>query len=128
MKTLTTILNPRNSFRLALLAVVLCSMGTVLLLHAAPAQSVTLTVVNNSTREIRYLYLSPADNDNWGADQLDDSAISPGATRTLSISWDQSTIKLVGEDQDGCFLSATLNVASNIQWTINSDAPLNCGN
>lgn len=126
MKTLSTILNLRNTLRLALLAVVLCSMGTVLL-HAAPAQNVTLTVVNNSGKDIRYLYLSPADNDNWGTDQLNNSAISAGATRTLNISWDQSSIKLVGEDPDGCFLSTTLTVASSIEWTISSDAPRNCG-
>lgn len=127
MKMLTTILNPRNGLRLALLAAVLCCMGTVLL-HAAPAQNVTLTVVNNSTREIRFLYLSPADNDNWGVDLLNDSAISAGATRTLSTTWDQSTVKLIGEDQDGCFLSTTVNVTSNIQWTITNDASPNCGN
>ena len=123
-----TILNLRNSIRLALMATLICSMGTVYLLYAAPAQSVTLTVVNNSSREIRYLYLSPADNDNWGTDQLNESAISPGATRTLNITWDQASVKLVGEDQDGCFLSTTKSVTSNIEWTIASDAPRNCGN
>lgn len=127
MKILNAILNTRNGLRLALLAAVVCSMGTVLL-YAAPAQSVTLTVVNNSTKEIRFLYLSPADNDNWGTDQLNDSAISAGATRTLNITWDQAAVKLVGEDQDGCFLNTTVNVASNIEWTITNDAPLNCGN
>lgn len=128
MKILNTILTAGSGLRLALLAVVLFSMGTMLLLHAAPSQSVTLTVVNNSNRDIRALYLSPVDNDNWGADQLNESAISPGATRTLNITWDQAAVKLVGEDQDGCFLSTTLNVASNIEWTIASDAPRNCGN
>jgi hypothetical protein len=110
-----------------MLAAVLCSMGTVLL-YAAPAQSVTLTVVNNSSKEIRFLYLSPAENDNWGVDQLNDSAIGAGASRTLSITWDQAAVKLVGEDQDGCFLSTTVNVSSNIEWTITNDAPANCGN
>ncbi len=128
MKRRTTFLNLGNGIRLMLLAAVLCSMGTMFLLHAAPAQSVTLTVVNNSTREIRSLYLSPVDNDNWGTDQLDESAISPGATRTLNVTWDQASVKLVGEDKDGCFLTTTLNVSSSIQWTITNDAPLNCGN
>lgn len=127
MKILNTILNLRNSVRLALMVTLICSMGTVLL-YAAPAQSVTLTVVNNSPRDIRYLYLSPTDNDNWGADQLNESVISPGATRTLSITWEQAAVKLVGEDQDGCFLSTTKSVTSNIEWTIASDAPRNCGN
>jgi hypothetical protein len=128
MKTLNTILNIRNGMRVALIATLICSMGALFLLYAAPSQSVTLKVVNDSTREIRYLYLSPADNDNWGSDQLNESAISPGGTRTINFSWEQSSVKLVGEDQDGCFLSATLNVGSNIQWTITNDAPLNCGN
>jgi hypothetical protein len=126
MKILNTILNLRNGVRLALVVILVSSMGTVLL-YAAPAQSVTLTVVNNSTRDIRYLYLSATDNDNWGADQLNESAISPGATRTLNITWEQASIKLVGEDQDGCFLSTTVNVSSNIEWTIANDAPRNCG-
>jgi len=128
MKTQNTILNLRNTFRLALMVTLICSMGTVFLLYAAPAQTVTLTIVNNSSREIRALYLSPAENDNWGADQLNESAISPGATRTLNITWEQSSVKLVGEDQDGCFLSTTKSVTSNIEWTIASDAPRNCGN
>lgn len=128
MKTLNTILNAKNGIRLALITAVICSMGTVFLLFAAPAQNVTLTVVNNSSREIRFLYLSPAENDNWGADLLNESSISPGATRTLNITWDQASVKLVGEDHDGCFLSTTMNVSSSIQWTITSDAPLNCGN
>src|ERR1044072_9149280 len=37
----------------------------------ASALTLTITVNNNSSREIRHLYLSPANNDNWGPDQLD---------------------------------------------------------
>ncbi len=128
MKIQSTFLNLGNCIRLAMLVAVLCSLGTVFLLHAAPAQSVSLTIVNNSTRDIRALYLSPAENDNWGTDQLNESAISPGATRTLNITWEQASVKLVGEDQDGCFLTTTVNVSSSIQWTIANDAPRNCGN
>lgn len=128
MKILNTVLNPRNSFRLAMLAVVLGTMGTVIGLYAAPLQSVSITVVNNSARKITHLYLSPAENDNWGSDQLNDSAISVGATRTLNVTWEQPTVKLVGEDQDGCFLTTTVDATSGIQWTITNDTPRNCGN
>ena len=128
MKTLNTILNLKTALRLALMVALIGSLGTTFLLYAAPAQSVTLTVVNNSSRDIRYLYLSPADNDNWGADQLNESVISPGGTRTLNITWEQAAIKLVVEDQDGCFLSTTKSVTSNMEWTIASDAQRNCGN
>lgn len=128
MKSLATILTARNGLRLALLVVVICSMATAFLLYASPAQRVTLTVVNKSATEIRYLYLSSADNDNWGVDQLNDSAIAAGASRTLDITWEQPAVKLIGEDVDGCFFSATMKVASNIEWAITNDAQPNCGN
>ena len=126
MKILTAILNTRNSLRMTMLAAVLGS--TMIALYAAPRQSVSITVVNNSSKEISHLYLSPAENDNWGSDQLNDSAIGAGATRTLNVSWEQSTVKLVGEDQDGCFMTATVDATSGIQWTITNDTPRNCGN
>jgi hypothetical protein len=97
-------------------------------LSGASAPPLTITIVNNSGGEIRSLYLSPADNDNWGSDQLNDSSIAAGATRTLNVSWDQSTVKLVAEDQDGCFLSTTVQASGNPVWTIASDATRNCGN
>ena len=124
MKNITKILNARNGL-LALLAVVLFSMGTV---YAVAMQSVSLTVVNNSSREIRYLYLSPAENDNWGADQLNNSGIGSGATRTVNFNWEPASVKLVAEDQEGCFLIKTVTVASTIEWTITNDSPRNCGN
>jgi hypothetical protein len=126
MKNLFATLNT-NGFRMAALAVALFTLGTVLS-YAAPVQTVTLTVVNNSTREIRHLYLSPAENDNWGPDQLNESAINPGASRTLNVTWEQPTVKLVGEDQDGCFLTTIANATSNIEWTITAETTRNCGN
>ncbi|MGH9967462.1 MAG: hypothetical protein ACREBG_06470 [Pyrinomonadaceae bacterium] len=128
MKILTAILNTRNSLRVAMLVAGLLAMGTLILLSAAPAQTTTLTVVNNSSKEIRHLYLSPAENDLWGSDQLNESVIGPGATRTLNITWEQPTIKIIAEDQDGCFVTTTVQATSSIEWTIGNDAVRNCGN
>ena len=127
MKNLNTILNPRNVLRLTLLAVALCSMSAMFLAYAAPTQTVTLTVVNNSAKDLRYLYLSPTGNDNWSSDQLNDAGISAGGSRTINFNWEQSSVKLVGEDRDGCFLTTTVTVASSIEWTITNDTPRNCG-
>jgi hypothetical protein len=91
----------------------------------APVAAVTIT--NNSNVEIRGLYVSPADNDNWGPDQLGGAVISPGATYTLSFSWDQSTAKLIAEDKDGCFLSTTVDTAGTSSWTITNDSARDCG-
>ena len=115
----------RTNFLLLVLVALICTVGSLTSFASAP---VTITVVNNSNWEIRHLYLSPANSDNWGPDQLDNSPISPGVTRTLNVSWDQSTVKLVAEDQDGCFLSKTVDASGNPSWTIDSNATRNCGN
>jgi hypothetical protein len=96
-------------------------------LSSATQPQLTISIVNNSQWEIRHLYLSPADNDNWGTDQLNESSISSGATRTLNVSWDQSSVKLVAEDQDGCFMETTVAASGNPVWTITSEASRNCG-
>jgi hypothetical protein len=128
MKSLRDVLlNSRTRFRFLMLVVVLGTLAALPELSHATAPPLTISVVNNSGWEIRRLYLSPADNDNWGPDQLNESSISPGATRNLNVNWDQSTVKLVAEDQDGCFLSTTLEVNGNPVWTITSDTPRDCG-
>jgi hypothetical protein len=128
----TAILNPNKGFRLLLAVVVLCTLGTITLLAGATASpsaaaTTSITIVNNSRWEIRHLYLSPADNDNWGADQLGEADIAPGQTFTLNVAWDQPTVKLVSEDADGCFLSNTVDATGNVVWTITNDASPNCG-
>ena len=126
----TAILNQNKGFRLLMAVAVLCMLGTMTLLAGAPAArpaTTTITIVNNSHWEIRHLYLSPADNDNWGPDQLGEADIAPGQTFTFNAAWDQATVKLVSEDADGCFLSNTADATGNIVWTITNDASPNCG-
>src|SRR5712671_6935703 len=118
------LLNSKIYFRVLMSVVML---GTLTPLSATTAPPLTVKVVNNSSREIRRLFLSPVDNDNWGPDQLNQSSISPGTTRNLNVSWDQSTVKLVAEDQDGCFLSTTVDATGTPVWTITSDTTRNCG-
>jgi hypothetical protein len=127
MRISRAILNTKFGLRLATAVAVLCTLGTMTLLSGAPAATTTITIVNNSGWEIRHLYLSPADNDNWGPDQLGDSDINPGQSFTLHVSWDQPTVKLVSEDADGCFLYKTVDATTSSTWTITSDATPNCG-
>ena len=114
----------RTNLLLAVLVVLICTVGALTSLASAP---LTITVTNNSSWEIRHLYLSSASNDNWGPDQLDNSSINPGNSHTLNVSWDQSTVKLIGEDQDGCFVSTTVNASGSASWTIDSNATRHCG-
>jgi hypothetical protein len=114
--------------RLALLAAVLCLASAWTVLSGATAPTTAITVVNNSSLEIRHLYLSPADNDNWGPDQLNQSVIAPGQSVTINAEWNQATVKVISEDQNGCFLYQTLDATGNASWTITSNAVPDCGN
>lgn len=122
-----TPLKTRTFVRFMMLVAVIGMLVSTTPFSRAAAPTLTITVVNNSNQEIRRLYLAPANTDNWGPDQLGQSPISPGATRALNVSWDQSTVKLVAEDQDGCFVSATIEATSGATWTITSSTARDCG-
>jgi hypothetical protein len=127
MKNLTDqFLNLKMYLRLLMLVAGLCAL-CVLIPRSSATSALNISIVNNGGSEILHFYLSPADNDNWGPDQLNETAISPGATRNLEVSWDQSTVKLVAEDQDGCFLNTTVAATGTPVWTITTDTPRDCG-
>lgn len=115
--------------RLALCAVVLCAIVAVPLLSGARTHTATnaINIVNNSGWEIRHLYISSVDQDNWSDDQLN-SVISPGASYMLTATCNDSQIKVISEDQDGCFLSHVVSCADNATWTITNSETPNCGN
>jgi hypothetical protein len=100
------------------------------LLSKAYAPSTAITIVNNSSREIRHVYLSPPDQNNWGSDQLVNSVISPnGGSFTIgNVSCGGSSIKVIAEDQDGCFIYQVVTCSENVTWTIASNATRDCGN
>jgi hypothetical protein len=90
--------------------------------------STSVNIVNNSSREIRNVYLSHVDADDWGNNQLGTSTIAVGQSYNLTISsWDQNQIKVVGEDQDGCFTSTVVTRDQSATWTINHDTARDCG-
>jgi len=92
-----------------------------------PATSVVIT--NNTTAlEFRHLYLSGGDN-NWGPDQLNGSVISAGSTYTQNnLSCGGASVKVIVEDQNGCFLYQTVTCGESSSWTITNDAAPDCGN
>lgn len=118
----------RSPRRLAMLAALCCAFAALPLLSSARASTASINVVNNSGREIINLYLSPADSDNWGPDQLGDAHITTGQSFTISnITCDQPQIKVVAEDKDGCFLSAVVSCGNAATWTITNDTAADCG-
>ena len=121
-----------NRKLVSLLAVVALSLtglasGTKLL--RAPTLSSSITIVNNSSKEIRHLFLSPPDSNSWSGDQLHDSTITPSQSFTVSdAACTGANIKVIAEDQDGCFLYQVVSCTSESSWTITNDATPDCGN
>ena len=100
------------------------------LLSKAHAPSTAITIVNNSSREVRHVYLSAPDSNNWGSDQLVNSVIAPnGGSFTINnVSCGGSSIKVIAEDQDGCFSYQVVSCSENATWTITSGTTRDCGN
>ncbi len=117
--------------RVALVMIVIGAFAALPLLSIARTSPATtaITIVNNSTRAIRHVYLSPVNQDNWGPDQLGGASIGAGGgSYTIgNVSCDQS-VKVIAEDQDGCFVYTTASCAESATWTIASDAARDCGN
>src|SRR6266853_464397 len=91
-----------------IICVALIVFASLPLLSSARSKSASTSVniVNSSSREIRNVYLSHVNAEYWGSNQLGNSTISAGQSFDLNISsWDQQQVKVIGEDQDGCFLS-----------------------
>jgi hypothetical protein len=121
--------------RLLMVAALMCAVVSMALSDSAisaesSAQSMmAITVANNSSREIRHMYLSPVDRKEWGPDQMDGSVLKAGETFTITdVSCSGNEIKVVAEDKEGCFLYGVVSCAQpNAAWTINNDTSVDCG-
>ena len=99
------------------------------LLSKAYAPTTAITIVNNSSREIRHVFLSAPDQNNWGADQLGNSVIAAnGGSFTLNASCNGPSIKVIAEDHEGCFFYQVVTCSENATWTITNSATPDCGN
>jgi hypothetical protein len=117
-----------NRPSLAIIGAALFAFASLTLIARAGA-SASLNIVNNSSRTIRNVYLSHADADDWGNDQLGESSIAPGQSFTLSsLACDQQQIKVIAEDQDGCFASTVVSCDGSSTWTITDSTARDCGN
>ena len=110
-------------------AIFLCLLAAATATRAGRTPSTSsIAVTNNSTLEIRHLYLSPTTADNWGPDQLNGATVAPNGSFTITgVSCAQGTIKVIAEDQNGCFFYKTVDCSSDSSWTITSDATPDCG-
>ena len=100
-----------------------------LLSQAHAPSTAAITIVNNSGREVRHVFLSAPDSNNWSADQLGSSVISAnGGSVTINASCDGPSVKVIAEDQDGCFSYQVVSCSESSTWTITSSTARDCGN
>ncbi len=93
----------------------------------AAAKNATVTVANQSEWEIHQFFLSPADTDKWGADQLSEEVIGTGENFKLTeIPCDTYDVKLVDEDGDECVVQAVDICGGKGTWTITSKELVAC--
>jgi len=119
-----------NFCRLVILCIALYALAAFSRARTATTSvSTSVNIVNNSNKEIRNVYLSHVNVDDWGANQLGNSTIPPGQSFSLNnVACDQQQVKVISEDQDGCFLSTIVNCGDSATWTITDGTPRNCGN
>jgi hypothetical protein len=119
----------RNWFRLAVLGICLCALAVLSSASTARTASTSVNIVNNSNKEIRNVYLSHVNADDWSGNQLsNDATIAPGQSYNLSnVACDQQQVKVIGEDQDGCFVSTVVNCGDSATWTVTNDSARDCG-
>jgi len=121
-----------NSFtrhNLSRLVILCVAVFAVAARSSARMPTTSVNIVNDSNKEIRNVYLSHVNVDDWGANQLGDAIILPSQSFTLnSVACDQQQVKVIAEDQDGCFLSTIVDCGSSPTWTITNDTSRDCGN
>jgi hypothetical protein len=119
----------RPSTSLVVLGVLVGMMVGGPLLSNAYSPTTAIQIVNNSSHEIRHVFLSPPDQNNWGPDQLGSSVIAAnGGSVTINASCSGSSIKVIAEDQDGCFSYQVVTCSEGASWTITNSTTRDCGN
>ena len=115
----------RNLYRIVISCMAVFALAAI---SSARTATTSVNIVNNSSREIRNVYLSHVHVDDWGANQLGNATIQPGQSFSLNdVACDQQQVKVIAEDLDGCFVSTIVSCGDSATWTITNDTPRDCG-
>ncbi|SRR6266849_2575152 len=120
------LIDKKTWIRLIILCVVLFALAA---LSIARTPTTSVNIVNNSSRTIVNVYLSHVNADDWSGNQLGGATIASGQSFSLgNVACDQQQVRLIGEDQDGCFVYTVVSCGNSSDWTINNDTARDCGN
>jgi hypothetical protein len=120
----TTLRFVRHGALLLLVGLLLVTSGCM-----APRRTVyggggaaAVVLVNRTNASIYYVYISPCSSSSWGEDQLGDSeVVSPGATRTFSMSagcWDLKA--RFGDGREVEERGVRMSAGGSRTWTVSS--------
>lgn len=106
---------------------VVCLLGIGLVTAAKTSNTISVTITNHSNREIRHVYVAAGDPNNWGPDQLH-GVIPAGGSATLSdVGCDGTSVRVIAEDNNGCFVYYTAACDANQAWEITDATAPDCG-
>jgi len=81
--------------------------------------SASLTLVNNSGREVCYVYISPSTSDSWGKDWLgEEEIIHPGESRTFYLEAGSYDLRADDCDQDTLAEEYNQEISGDVTWTL----------
>ncbi len=103
---------------------VLCFLAAAALF----ASRATVNVVNDSDWDIYHFLLTPADEDDWGEDQLGDEIIEAngGRFQLHDVPCDTYDVMLVDEDGDECVVPEVDICKNSQKWVITNEELLDC--
>jgi len=112
-----------------IILVALLALAALPLISSARTAATSVNIVNNSSREIRNVYLSHVNANDWSGNQLGTATIPAGQSFTLNnVACDQQQVRVIAEDEDGCFVSTVVNCGESAGWTITNATARDCGN
>ena len=118
-----------RSKRLPILMTLLGVVACLPFISSARTVATSVTITNNSSLAIRHVYVSATNQDNWSADQLNGSIPPAGGSFTLdNVSCSGNGVKIIAEDQNGCFLYQVVACNESVTWTLTNESARDCGN
>ncbi|MEO0824283.1 MAG: hypothetical protein AAFX95_00035 [Cyanobacteria bacterium J06639_16] len=79
------------SFRAVSTAIALAIPTLMVGVQAALAEALEFTLINESSQDVYYLYVSPSSSDSWGEDVLGTDTIPSGGSSVITIDDDMGT-------------------------------------